>query len=109
MKTVKPFGRGLADGLLRVSLFDRNAEVARALADAFREVAGVEVLEGELLGLECDAVVSRANSFGYMDGGIDAEIERRKSRREMNSQFPVPECRVSAIRCLLIFVDFRQP
>jgi O-acetyl-ADP-ribose deacetylase (regulator of RNase III) len=76
MKTVKPFGRGHAHGPLRVSLFDRNPEVARALADAFREVAGVEVLEGELLGLEGDAVVSPANSFGYMDGGIDAEIDR---------------------------------
>jgi O-acetyl-ADP-ribose deacetylase (regulator of RNase III) len=36
----------------------------------------VEVLEGNLLDLDCDAVVSPANSFGYMDGGIDQHIDR---------------------------------
>jgi O-acetyl-ADP-ribose deacetylase (regulator of RNase III) len=76
MKTLKPFGRGLADGLLRVSVCDRNPDVARALADGFNDVGGVEVLEGDLLGLDCDAVVSPANSFGYMDGGIDRHIDR---------------------------------
>jgi O-acetyl-ADP-ribose deacetylase (regulator of RNase III) len=76
MKTVKSFGRGLADGLLGVSLFDRNPDVARALADAFHDLGGVEVLEGDLLGLDCDAIVSPANSFGYMDGGIDRHIDQ---------------------------------
>ncbi len=76
MKTVKSFGRGLTDGLLRVSLFDRNPDVARALADAFHDLGGVEVLEGDLLGLESDAIVSPANSFGYMDGGIDKRIDQ---------------------------------
>lgn len=76
MKTVKPFGRGLADGLLRVSLCDRNPDVVRALAYNFHDAGGVEVLEGDLLGLNCDAVVSPANSFGYMDGGIDHHIDR---------------------------------
>ena len=75
MKTVKPFGRGHADGLLRVSLCDRNPEVARALADDFHDVKGVEVLEGDLLGLDCDAIVSPANSFGYMDGGVEKHID----------------------------------
>lgn len=75
MKTVKPFGRGHADGLLRVSLCDRNPEVARALVDDFHDVQGVEVLEGDLLGLDCDALVSPANSFGYMDGGVEKHID----------------------------------
>jgi O-acetyl-ADP-ribose deacetylase (regulator of RNase III) len=76
MRTLKPFGRSVAEGLIRVSLCDRNPEVARALADAFHEVAGVEVREGDLLDLDCDAVVSPANSFGYMDGGVDKHIDR---------------------------------
>ena len=62
----KPFGRSLADDLLRVSLCDRNPDVVRALANDFHDVGGVEVLEGDLLGLDCDAVVSPANSFGFM-------------------------------------------
>ncbi len=31
----------------------------------------VEVIEGDILALDVDAVVSPANSFGFMDGGID--------------------------------------
>lgn len=76
MKIVKPLGRNLPDGLVRVSFCDRNPEVARALAGHFQDIVGVEVLEGDLLDLECDAVVSPANSFGYMDGGIDKHIDR---------------------------------
>jgi hypothetical protein len=76
MKAIKPFGRKLLDGLVRVSLCDRNPEVARALADAFRDNDGAEVLEGDLLALDCDAVVSPSNSFGSMDGGIDRHIDR---------------------------------
>jgi hypothetical protein len=40
-KTLKPFGRGAANSL-RVSLTDRNPEVARALAARFDGVDGVE-------------------------------------------------------------------
>jgi O-acetyl-ADP-ribose deacetylase (regulator of RNase III) len=74
MKTVKPFGRCLADGLLRVSLCDVNSDIALVLAIEFQDVGGVEVVEGDLLGLDCDAVVSPSNSFGYMDGGVEKHI-----------------------------------
>lgn len=33
--------------------------------------AAVHVCEGSILDLACDAVVSPANSFGFMDGGVD--------------------------------------
>lgn len=32
----------------------------------------VEIHQGSILNVQCDAVVSPANSFGFMDGGIDA-------------------------------------
>ena len=38
-------------------------------------VPGVEVVHGNLLDLGCDAVVSPANSFGDMSGGIDKAID----------------------------------
>lgn len=32
---------------------------------------GVQIVQGNILDVDCDAVVSPANSFGFMDGGID--------------------------------------
>jgi O-acetyl-ADP-ribose deacetylase (regulator of RNase III) len=45
--------------------------LAAAWRDAFADCASVRVHEGSILELKVDAVVSPANSFGYMDGGID--------------------------------------
>ena len=59
-----------------MSFCDQNLDVARALAAACQDVGGVEGLAGDLLELDCDALVSPANSFGYMDGGIDHQIDR---------------------------------
>src|SRR5262249_38319440 len=74
MKTLKPFGRADSAGL-RVSLGDLNPNVACALAEAFAGAAAVEVVEGNLLELSCDAIVSPANSFGDMGGGFDKAID----------------------------------
>ncbi len=50
--------------------------VEGSLADAWEQFCGdlefVEVHHGSIIDVECDAVVSPANSFGFMDGGIDA-------------------------------------
>jgi O-acetyl-ADP-ribose deacetylase (regulator of RNase III) len=52
------------------------AAVDAPLADAWQEFCGdldcVTVHRGSIVDLTCDAVVSPANSFGFMDGGIDA-------------------------------------
>ena len=45
--------------------------MAEAWSRAFTDVAGIKVVEGDILDGRCDAVVSPANSFGFMDGGID--------------------------------------
>lgn len=46
------------------------------LADAWArhcgDLAEIRLHRGSILDTECDAVVSPANSFGFMDGGIDA-------------------------------------
>ena len=49
--------------------------MAHALALAFAGLDHVEVVEGNLLDLSCDAIVSPANSFGDMGGGIDKAID----------------------------------
>jgi len=47
-----------------------------ALADAFeahsKDLENVDVFRGSIFDVEADAYVSPANSFGFMDGGIDA-------------------------------------
>ncbi|MHC5543893.1 macro domain-containing protein, partial [Singulisphaera rosea] len=72
---VKPLARDLPGELLRVSLCDKNPDVVRAFLEHFHDVEGVEILEGNVLDLECDALLSPANSFGYMDGGFDKHID----------------------------------
>lgn len=47
----------------------------RALAKAWRAAftgTDVTITDASILEVECDALVSPANSFGFMDGGIDA-------------------------------------
>lgn len=50
--------------------------VEKSLADAWVKFCGdldfVTVHQGSILEADCDAVVSPANSFGFMDGGIDS-------------------------------------
>src|SRR5215203_6191031 len=50
--------------------------VETSLADAWEKFCGdldfVEIQRGSILDVDCDAVMSPANSFGFMDGGIDA-------------------------------------
>lgn len=74
MKTHKRFGKTAAEEVL-LSLGDTISEIATALAAAFSDADAVEVVEGNLLDLACDAIVSPANSFGDMSGGIDKAID----------------------------------
>ncbi len=84
MRTVKPFGPGAGDAPLRLHLCDVDPGVAEALAACFRDVDAAEVVVGDLLALRADALLSPANSFGYMDGGVDKRIDdfyRGKAQR----------------------------
>lgn len=70
---LKPFG---AEGAaMQFTLGDRNRDVALALAAAFRELAVVEVVHGDLLDTVPDAVVCPGNSFGDMGGGFDKAVD----------------------------------
>jgi O-acetyl-ADP-ribose deacetylase (regulator of RNase III) len=56
------------------------AAVEPPLVDAWQrfcdDIDGVTIHRGSILDLACDAVVSPANSFGFMDGGIDLLYSR---------------------------------
>lgn len=55
------------------------------LAYAWEQVCGdlsnVTVVQGSILEVNCEAIVSPANSFGFMDGGIDALYTRYFGRQ----------------------------
>src|SRR5437016_5649909 len=55
------------------------------LADAWQQFCGdldcVTIFNGSIFDVNCDAVVSPANSFGFMDGGIDALYTQRFGRQ----------------------------
>lgn len=63
--------------MLAIHLRDTNPAMAAAWQDAFASDPDVEVSAGDILELNADAIVSPANSFGYMDGGIDLAYSKR--------------------------------
>jgi O-acetyl-ADP-ribose deacetylase (regulator of RNase III) len=62
---------------MKYLLRDRNSAVVEAWRAAFALAPDVEVSQGDIFDLSADAVVSPANSFGFMDGGIDLVYSRR--------------------------------
>lgn len=56
---------------MQIVLRDHNPHIVMAWTDAVGHYAGVHIGVGNLLRAHVDAVVSPANSFGFMDGGID--------------------------------------
>ncbi len=57
---------------MKIILAAVDEPLANAWRDACADLDFVTVHHGSILDLKCDAVVSPANSFGFMDGGIDA-------------------------------------
>src|SRR3954469_22283556 len=57
---------------MKIVLTAVEEALARAWEQFCGDVSDVTVYRGSILDVDCDAVVSPANSFGFMDGGIDA-------------------------------------
>ena len=55
---------------------DLQPEVVSAWREQFAGYSEVSVHSGSIFDVECDALVSPANSFGFMDGGLDMSISR---------------------------------
>lgn len=99
--------------------------MALAWAEAFGDTADVEIVEGDILNGSPGAVVSPANSFGYMDGGIDLayrqffgmEIQHRvqaKIRTDHYGELPVGQAMVvptgnSRLPFLIVAPTMRVP
>ena len=81
-------------------LRDINTEVVQAWRRAFADIDMVQVSAGNIFDVPADAIVSPANSFGFMDGGIDLAYSLRfgwqlqarlqaKLRAEHDGELPV--------------------
>jgi O-acetyl-ADP-ribose deacetylase (regulator of RNase III) len=60
----------------KLFLHTLDSEMATEWRSVFAAVPDVVVIEGDILEGRCDALVSPANSFGFMDGGIDLAYMR---------------------------------
>src|SRR5260370_830485 len=56
---------------MKIILTAVEDEMAEAWLKFCGDLDSVTIHRGAILALSCDAVVSPANSFGFMDGGID--------------------------------------
>ena len=56
---------------MQIILTSRDQVLSKAWARYCADLEFVTLYDGSILDLNCDAVVSPANSFGFMDGGID--------------------------------------
>lgn len=61
---------------MHLILVDTNQEVTDAWSTVFADVAQVTVRHGSIFDHPADALVSPANSFGYMNGGLDFAISK---------------------------------
>jgi len=61
---------------MRLVLTSLDVDLAEAWRRHCGELEFVELHRGSILAVDCDAIVSPANSFGFMDGGIDLIYSR---------------------------------
>lgn len=62
---------------MQYKLIDKSERLCNEWAARFGRQPNVDVLQGDILEVPCDALVSPANSFGFMDGGLDLAISIR--------------------------------
>jgi O-acetyl-ADP-ribose deacetylase (regulator of RNase III) len=58
-------------------LIDKNPRLVSAWREQLGEFSNIKILEGDITNVSCDAIVSPANSFGFMDGGLGYAISER--------------------------------
>jgi len=59
-----------------INLIDTNADIVEAWKIQFDECPHVNVIHGSIFDTKADALVSPANSYGFMDGGLDYAISQ---------------------------------
>lgn len=63
--------------MMQYLLIDKNPRMISAWEEFFGNEKNVRITEGDLTAVTSEAIVSPANSFGFMDGGVDYAISMR--------------------------------
>ena len=66
---------------MKIQLVDRNKLMCNEWANQFHNIPNVIIHNGDFFSLPATCIVSPANSFGFMDGGLDAVISRKLGQR----------------------------
>jgi O-acetyl-ADP-ribose deacetylase (regulator of RNase III) len=62
---------------MEIVLTSLDRDLASTWKSVCGDLPGISVHEGSIFDVKCDAVVSPANSFGFMDGGLDLRYSDR--------------------------------
>lgn len=62
---------------MKINLTAIEPKLVEAWRDFFGHQENVILTEGDITQTDCDAIVSPANSFGFMDGGLDYALSER--------------------------------
>jgi O-acetyl-ADP-ribose deacetylase (regulator of RNase III) len=80
---------------IHITLADINVELVRNWENEFAGFSDVIIFCGNIFTLQADAIVSPANSFGIMDGGLDGKLRdffglemEKKVRARILADFP---------------------
>tara|TARA_R110000796_G_scaffold162503_2_gene279296 strand:- start:8705 stop:9328 length:624 start_codon:yes stop_codon:yes gene_type:complete len=66
---------------MKIQLVDRNEGMCDAWTTEFMDCDDVIIYCDDFFAPETDCIVSPANSFGFMDGGLDAAISKHVGRQ----------------------------
>jgi O-acetyl-ADP-ribose deacetylase (regulator of RNase III) len=61
---------------MKLVFCDINEGLISSWKKSFEQDPNIEIIHGSIFDIECDALVSPANSFGFMDGGLDLKISQ---------------------------------
>jgi O-acetyl-ADP-ribose deacetylase (regulator of RNase III) len=62
---------------MKIILTGLEPKLIKAWKEFFNSEENVSVIENDITKVHCDAIVSPANSFGFMDGGLDYALSER--------------------------------
>lgn len=62
---------------MEIILCELSEKVVEAWQSFFGAEENVRIMNADITQVECDAIVSPANSFGFMDGGLDYALSER--------------------------------
>ena len=72
---IKRFGPAIKSSYPQIIFCDQKLELCQKVTEKFSEVDQIEIIHGDIFKVKTDALISPANSFGDMSGGIDRAID----------------------------------